>query len=191
MLRTRVDNITLDYNGQVVDLDLDLIGLGTVTGRVLMPDSSSAGDIAVTVRSLTPVYGRTYSATTDAAGYYTVERVSVGDIYVTSGNMAQQIWGQGEGEITDDGDSINVDIMLDYNAITLPRDIYDVNKFRYDIQEDGTLRYGRNVFYPVNSLGITGAATLSVVGRRYRDRLYRRERSLWKKIWEGRPSSVR
>jgi Bacterial Ig-like domain/Carboxypeptidase regulatory-like domain len=163
MLRARVDDIVLNDNGQIMDLNVNLIGVGIVTGQVRMPDSSSAGAMPVTVRSLTAIYGRTYSTTTDAAGYYTVERIAVGAVSVTSGNMNQQIWGEGDGEIIDDGDSTEIDIMLGYNAISLPRDIYDANHFRFDIQTDGSLSSGQNIFRDENTLDSNGAATLSIV----------------------------
>jgi len=117
-LRARVEGVVIETNGQIVTQNLTLIGLGTVQGRVLMPDSSSAGDMPVTVRSLTPVFGKTWSVRTDAAGYYFVERVPVGIFTVTSGNMTDQLWGEGEGEIIDDGNTSTVDIILENNAIT-------------------------------------------------------------------------
>ena len=163
-LRACIEGVVIETNGQIVTQDLTLIGLGTVQGRVLMPDSSSAGDMPVTVRSLTPVFGKTWSVRTDAAGYYTVERVPVGDIIVTSGNMDDQLWGEGEGKIINDGDTITVDIILENNAITLPLDIFDANHFRFDIQEDGTTKYGQNsVFRAIEDLGIRGGATLAIV----------------------------
>lgn len=164
MLRARVEGVIIETNGQIVTQDLTLIGLGTVQGRVLMPDSSSAGDMPVTVRSLTPVYGKTWSDRTDAAGYYTVERVPVGKFTVTSGDIDDQLWGEGEGEIIDDGDTITTDILLENNAITLPINIFDANHFRFDVQEDGVIKYGQySVFQPIPDLGINGGATLAIV----------------------------
>ncbi|RLB69921.1 MAG: hypothetical protein DRH04_04420, partial [Deltaproteobacteria bacterium] len=162
-LRAQISDIIITSNGQTVTRDLILVGLGTVDGQILMPDSSAAGDTSVTVRSLTPIFNKTWSLTTDANGNYTVERVPVGNFIVTSGNIADQLWGEGEGEIIDDGDIITVDIVLESNAITLPRNIYDANHFRFDLQENGNIKYGQNVFQPIESLGITGAATLAVV----------------------------
>jgi 5-hydroxyisourate hydrolase-like protein (transthyretin family) len=163
-LRGRVEDVIIETNGQIVTQNLVLVGLGTVEGRVLMPDSSSAGDMPVTVRSLTPVFGKTWSVRTDAAGYYTVERVPVGTCTVTSGDIDDQLWGEGEGEIVNNGDIITVDILLENNAITLPRDMFDANHFRFDVQEDGVIKYGLySVFHPIPDLGINGGATLAIV----------------------------
>ena len=50
-------NLVLDTNGQVVTANMTLVGLGTVTGRVLNPDNSSAPNLFVTVHSLDADFG--------------------------------------------------------------------------------------------------------------------------------------
>ena len=56
------EEIVLNTNGQVESRDMRLVGLGTVTGQVFMPGGlSTAPDMRVTVQSLTPDFGRTYS----------------------------------------------------------------------------------------------------------------------------------
>lgn len=162
-LRAMVRDILLDTNGQVVEQDLVLVGLGTVQGRVLMPNSSSASNMAVTVHSLTPDFGEIYSTTTDAAGYYTVERVAAGDFTVSSGDPDQQLLGEGEGAIVDDGETVTVDIVLSNNAITLPETVYDGNIIPFDIQEDGTIERGmNNLFYQYYSGSLQGGAVLTL-----------------------------
>jgi hypothetical protein len=145
-LRARVEDLVLETNGQVITQDLTLIGIGTVTGRVIMPDSSSASDRQVTLESHTPVFGRTYSTITGANGEYTIERVAVGDFTATSGDPDLQLLGEAEGTITDHLKEITADIVLQTNAITLPIDFYDGNVFRYDLQSDGTIRSGKSLF---------------------------------------------
>ncbi|RLC30425.1 MAG: hypothetical protein DRH37_05400, partial [Deltaproteobacteria bacterium] len=99
-LRAAADDIVLETNGQVITRDLTLIGLGTVTGRVLMPDSSSASDMPVTLESHTPVFGRTWSTTTSAFGEHPLARVPVGDFTEPGAQAALQLLGEAEGAIT-------------------------------------------------------------------------------------------
>lgn len=158
-LRARVDDLVLETNGQVITRDLTLIGLGTVTGRVLMPDSSSASDMPVTLESHTPVFGRTWSTTTNAFGEYTFERVPVGDFAVSSGNPNLQLLGEAEGTINSHLEEITADIFLQTNAISLPEDLYDGNIFKYDLQPDGTIRSGRHLF----DAGTKGGCSLDII----------------------------
>ena len=158
-LRAREDDIILETNGQVITQDLTLIGLGTVTGRVIMPDNSSASSMLVTLESHTPVFGRTYSAFTDAHGDYIIERVPAGDFTATSGDPALQLLGEAEGTIIDHLEEITADIFLQTNAITLPLDFYDGNVFRYDLQPDGTIRYGKNLF----NYNARGGCSLNII----------------------------
>jgi len=58
-LRAKVEDLVIETQGQVITQDLVLIGLGSVTGRVLMPDSSSAPNMRVNLRSYTPIFDRT------------------------------------------------------------------------------------------------------------------------------------
>ena len=158
-LRARMTDIFITTNGQVITRDLTLIGLGTVTGRVIMPDSSSASDKQVTLESHTPVFGRTYWTTTNAFGEYTIERVPVGDFTATSGDPDLQLLGEAEGTISDHLEEITADIILQTNAITLPEDLYDGNVFRYDLQPDGTIRYGKSLF----NYNATGGCSLDII----------------------------
>jgi len=145
-LRARVEDLVLETNGQVITQDLTLIGIGTVTGRVINPDSSSASGQQVTLESHTPVFGRTYSTITNAFGEYTFERVPVGDFTATSGDPDLQLLGETEGTIIDHLEEITADIVLQTNAITLPLNFYDGNVFMYNLQPDGTIGSGRYLF---------------------------------------------
>jgi len=160
-LRARVEDLVLETNGQVITQDLTLIGIGTVSGRVIMPDSSGASGLQVTLESHTPVFGRIYSAITNAFGEYTFENISVGDFTATSGDPDLQLLGETEGTITDHLDVVTADIILQTNAITLPQDLYDGNIFRYDLQSDGTIRYGKSLF----NYNARGGCSLDIISQ--------------------------
>ena len=160
-LRARIDDLVLETNGQVITQNLTLIGIGTVSGRVIMPDSSGASGLRVTLESHTPVFGRTYSATTNAFGEYTFEQVAVGDFTVTSGDPNLQLLGETEGTITDHLGGVTADIILQTNAITLPVTLYDGNIFRYDLEPDGTIRQGRYLF----NYNARGGCSLEIISQ--------------------------
>ena len=114
--------IKLAFAGQVFTRDFTMVGLGTVTGRVLNPDSSSAQGLVVNVNSLNPELGGPRSATTNAGGFYTIDNVPVGSFSVSTGDVARLLLGEGAGTIDADGATATVDILLVSNAVTPPVD---------------------------------------------------------------------
>ena len=114
-------NVTLTANGQQESRTLTYVGLGTVTGTVSNPPpGGGAAGIPVTVQSLTPEFGGSYGATTNAAGSYSVANVPAGDVIVTASNSVQQLLGDATGRIAADGQSITVDVVLQSSAVSLP-----------------------------------------------------------------------
>jgi hypothetical protein len=161
MVRAKANNVVLNQDGQTVVRDVTLVGLGSVSGRVLMPDASSASSIRVNVRSMNADFGRTATAITDAAGYYLVERLPVGQFTVSAGDASRQLLGETAGLINADGDTASGDIVLQNNAFTPPRTLQDGNLYSYDIQQDGTLANGQGSVFHQSVL--KGAAALELV----------------------------
>ncbi len=126
-------NLRLTTNGQVVVADLTMIGVGTVTGRVLNPDNSSAPNLTVTLRSLDPTFGGFRVVVTDAAGFYTVSDVPVGPVVATAGNTGAGLLGEASGTLVGDGGTLGLDVLLKNNAVTLPVTLSDANLFRWDL----------------------------------------------------------
>lgn len=158
MIRARANGIVLNQDGQTVTRDVAFVGLGSVSGRVLKPDASSAASIRVTIRSLNADFGRTATAITDAAGYYLVERLPVGPFTVSAGNADIQLLGEAAGIINADGDTASGDIILQSNAFNPPRTLLDGNVYSYDIQTNATLKAGQG-----NVFTLPGAAALDLV----------------------------
>jgi hypothetical protein len=138
--------ITLPVPGVVVSRDFTMVGLGTVTGRVLNPDSSSAQNLIVSVRSFNAAFGGLRSTTTNAGGFYTVEGVPVGAVSVSTGDVARLLLGEGAGTLATDGATATIDVLLISNAVTPPVQRFDANNYRFDIQGDGSLRTGSSIF---------------------------------------------
>jgi hypothetical protein len=144
--------IKLAFSGQVFTRDFTLVGLGTVTGRVLNPDSSSAQGLVVNVNSLNVELGGPRSATTNAGGFYTIDNMPVGPFSVSTGDVARLLLGEGAGSIDADGATATVDILLVSNAVTPPVVRFDANNYRFDVQRDGSLQTGSSAFRDAGGL---------------------------------------
>jgi hypothetical protein len=162
--RAVFNNVRLDANGQVAVANMTFVGLGTVTGRVLNPDNSSAPNLTVTVRSLDPVFGGYLTPRTDAAGFYSVDRVVVGNLIVSAGNASQGLLGEANGALAGDGATVNIDVLLKNNAINLPTSRSDGNFFNWDIARDAVSTVGHNfVFGPLFNGGPLGGLHLEII----------------------------
>lgn len=128
--------------GQVVTRDLTFIGLGTVTGRVINPGGSSAQGMGVQLWSGTAGFQVQRWMQTDGGGFYTFEFVPAGSVTVVASDLARQLYGERTGTIDRHDGSVQLDIALTSNAITLPRTLYDANNVGYDVLREGYLRYG-------------------------------------------------
>jgi len=147
-LRGIAADAVLTANGQVETRNVTLVGLGVVRGVVLNPDSSSASNLYVQVQSLNPTFGGFFSARTDAGGTYEVTGVPVGRVIVQTGDAARSLLGEARGEITRDGEEIQVDVLLLGNTVNLSTTLSDANDSWFDVQPDGSVQNSvRSVFY--------------------------------------------
>lgn len=62
-----------------------------------------------------------------------------------------------------DGDVLPLDILLENNAVTLPTTLYDANVAPYDVQPNGTMRYGHNYPFQGDNGANAGASQLTIV----------------------------
>ena len=145
---------------QVTPVDLTMIGLGTVTGRVLNPDSSSASNVLVTVRGTHPEFSTVSGPRTDAGGFYRVDEFPAAGVQVSAGDTARGLFGEASGVLGGDGETLTVDILLRNNAITLPTARFDGNFFNFDIQRDGSIGFGHNFVFATSE---GGASLLDIV----------------------------
>jgi hypothetical protein len=142
-------------------------GIGTVSGRVLNPDSSSASYSYLTLTSRHPSLGTVYGVQTDAAGYYTVPDVPVSSFTIVVTNPVLELYGEGKGAIEYDGDTAVVDVILKNNMVQLPVSLYDGNNNIFTVNGNGSVGNGTNyVFgYGVSELDVEVAgSTLSFTG---------------------------
>jgi 5-hydroxyisourate hydrolase-like protein (transthyretin family) len=159
-----VVDVQLTIPNQEGVADFTFVGLGTVTGRVVNPDGSSAQGVTVQVRALNPLFGSFANATTNAGGIYTVENLAVGPVTVSASNTTLKLRAEGDGTLLSHAQTLTIDLLLQNNLIDVPVDKWDANGFRFDIQKDGSIRNGRTtVFAGSNSSGTWGASLLDIV----------------------------
>ncbi|MCU1383321.1 MAG: LamG domain protein jellyroll fold domain protein [Acidobacteria bacterium] len=156
--------IALLLLNQVAQTGLNFVGLGTVGGRVVNPDGSSAQDVSVQIRSLNAEFGRFASTSTNAGGIYTVADLPVGDVTVSAANPTLHLRAEGSGTIGHDGDTIPVNLILENNLIDLPTTRWDANNFLFDLQKDGSVLHGTNDVFSALYAGKTwGGMQLDVI----------------------------
>ncbi|HEV8348494.1 MAG TPA: carboxypeptidase regulatory-like domain-containing protein [Vicinamibacterales bacterium] len=135
-LRARASNVELSTNGQIVTRNLTFLGFGTVTGIVSNPNGSAASSVGVTVQSTSPI-GGFFNATTDSTGAYRVSNVPAGAFIARA--QTQQLIGETNGLISQDGQQVVANIQLANNAINLPVYRYDGNNFYVNLRGDGSI----------------------------------------------------
>ncbi len=145
-LRARVTNpIVLSAPNQVAQTSMKFVGLGSVDGRVINPDGSSAIGLSVQVRSLNPDFGGFRSGgTTNNGGFYAAADLPVGDFTVSVANSVLHLRGEATGTIQQDGAAPTIDILLQNNLVDLPLTKWDANNFAFDVQKDGSILHGTN-----------------------------------------------
>jgi protocatechuate 3,4-dioxygenase beta subunit len=137
------DDAVISTQGQVVTRDFKMIGLGTVTGRVVFgSNGQSAGNVSVVLNAAAPLFELIRSVKTDAGGLYEFEDVPVGPVTSVVSNTTQQLYGEASGVLPQHGAEIKLDISLTNNAITLPRTLWDANNQQFDVQAGGQVSAG-------------------------------------------------
>ena len=160
-LRARV-SVPLTTGAEIKQVDITFIALGTVRGRVITPEGSSATSFVVTLRSQHPILGGYFSSVTDAAGFYEIANVPSGAFTIATGDPSRNLLGEGSGSITSDGETKTVDVLLIANAIALPVTRHDANNFAFDVQLDGAIGTGTASAF-VGNVASHGAALLDLV----------------------------
>jgi hypothetical protein len=149
---------------QVAVANLKMVGLGSITGRVLNPDGSSAQGVFVQIRALNPEFGSYASSITNAGGFYGATNLAVGDVSVSAANAALHLRAEGLATLDHDGQTLTLDLLLQNNLTDLPTNRWDANNFVFDVQSDGSSRSGTGtVFGGVANSRTWGASLLDVI----------------------------
>ncbi|MEQ1868664.1 MAG: Ig-like domain-containing protein [Vicinamibacterales bacterium] len=159
------DPIVLAVPNQLAQTSMKFVGLGTVDGRVINPDGSSAIGLSVTLFSLNPEFGGYRSGgTTNNGGFYAATNLPVGDFTISVANPLLHLRGEATGTIAQDGSAPTIDILLQNNLVDLPLTRWDANNFVFDVQRDGSILRGMNdVFGGLYAAQTWGGMQLDVI----------------------------
>jgi hypothetical protein len=151
---------TLSNSGDIVTASVSLPSAGAIKGTIVRPDGSTlAGGFPFTVKLLNGAVNPPKAGMSNSVGDYRAAGLALGTYLVTAYDPALNRHADAEAVIGGDGDERTVDLVLEDNRILLPADLYDANRFRFDVQGDGSLARG-TMSSGVQSF--SGAAMLSV-----------------------------
>jgi hypothetical protein len=150
--------VTLANDGDSATVTLTLKAAGAITGNIVRPDGSTlAGGFPYSVRLLNGANNGAREGRTDGAGNFRMSGLALGTYLVTAYDPSNNRFADTEVTLLADGDEAAVALRLEENRIALPADLYDANRFRYDVQRNGALATGSSTF--------RGAAALTVNGQ--------------------------
>ncbi|MFL6388274.1 MAG: carboxypeptidase regulatory-like domain-containing protein [Terriglobales bacterium] len=155
--------ISISTQDQVVTQNLVLSGVGTITGRVLNPDSTAAPGAGITLA----IQGqsRNFSVLTDVNGVYRFAQVSLGSFTVSARVQSgtQVLLGENQGTLVTDGSTVTADIQLLANVIQLPSTLFDANNFNYDLTQSATIAGGKSQIFSGDFASHQGAFLLDLI----------------------------
>lgn len=142
-LRAQSPALTLATNAQVIERDLVLVGVGTVSGLVTNDQGAPAPGAAILVYSSTCPYCGHFSATSASDGRYSVANVPVGNFTISASLAPQGHRADASGVVTHDGETVTIDLQLLSSAVTLEYALTDANALTWYVKPDGSLRGAR------------------------------------------------
>jgi 5-hydroxyisourate hydrolase-like protein (transthyretin family) len=142
--------------GGIVTQNFELVGLGTVKGRV-MNGGNPMPNLWVQVVSQHPDFGHTQNVRTNEGGYYEAIGMVLGSIAVSAGS--DTLRGEASGTLASTTVPLTLDILMTNNATTLPQTLSDANASRFDMQTNGGLGTQSGGFYNAFLLDIIAGGT--------------------------------
>ncbi|HVN13858.1 MAG TPA: carboxypeptidase regulatory-like domain-containing protein, partial [Kineosporiaceae bacterium] len=168
---TRKASAHVLYAGQVLVLDITLLGRGAVTGTVYDGNNRPAPGAHVTAVSSADLQSGG-TAVTDIGGHYTVEDLAVGPVSVTA--ALGTALGRAAGRIDRAGTTDTVDVTLDSGAVKVAGVVWKVENGKssaapgalvvYSIQPDGSPSW---LPVGVTYTGTDGSYAMTVPGGKY------------------------
>ncbi len=159
-VRARANNVTVTRQDEVVDITLDLIGVGTVSGIVTNPDGTPASGTPVFLDVSVGDFRR-FTTTTDISGAYSFMNVPVGSFTAAVNILSGTLSGSATGIVTENGGTTNVNIAL--TLFTQSRNLFDLNNFRFDLQRDLSIGGSTNNFFLTGNPNASNGALLDII----------------------------
>ena len=171
VLRGKSEEFDLQLEGELVTIDLVIVGDGSVGGQVFNPGGSIASGVGV--KLLSSIASKELNTVTDSQGRYQFSRVPVGDFWIEAVNTGRRFAGESTGTITVDGEEVVVDIVMEENRLPSTESrvatYTDGNGFSYGVMRDGTIADGTRSVFKGDGDVYRGAGRLDVIlsGERY------------------------
>lgn len=136
-----------------------LPGSGELSGNITRPDATTSA--TGFPYSITQISGDVnYSlgdGSTNEFGVFNINGIPFGEYIITAYDDEQNRFADATFTIENDGELIELNLSLIDNSIALPTNLFDVNRFQYDIQPSGEVLNGSNAYMPENmALKING-----------------------------------
>lgn len=137
----------LTSNGEVASVEVSLPPAGGVVGTMVRPDGSTlAGGFPYQVEPIDNSDARWRAGFSDQAGNYNLQGLPLGRYRVIAFDPEQDRYADAEFDVEHDGQAVEVDLVLLSDRIALPADLFDANRFRYDVQRSGNLAGGSGAY---------------------------------------------
>ncbi|MBK8286633.1 MAG: carboxypeptidase regulatory-like domain-containing protein [Ahniella sp.] len=170
--------------GQQVDVLVTLGSAGQVFGTIVRPDGTTLAEgFPYTVRRLSGGSSESRSAHTSNTGAFRQNGLPLGQYLLTAYDAAQDRYIDAEFALASDGEEVELNLVLLENRIALPADLLDANRFRFDVQRNGSLAQGSGSFN-------AGAARLSVNGIAYTGETSARLEATRRQFLIAQPTSI-
>jgi protocatechuate 3,4-dioxygenase beta subunit len=156
--RAKPQTVKSEAPGQY-EANFQFIPLGTLTGRVVNPNGTSASNVNVQIYA-SSYLGGFRSAVTNSAGFYESHNFPGGPFTVRVVDPNKLLYGDNTGVLVREEEIVTADIQLTGNAIVLPVNRRDANGFIYDINLNGAMTGPGNI----NSFSKAMIPSISVNG---------------------------
>ncbi len=161
-VRSQVD-VRLAVEGETLDKPLPLLGAGTVSGSVVNAANAPVGGVRVVLTHPDPVYGGTWTVSSQADGSFSVADVPAGNFTLRASTADGSQQAQDSGLVRFDGDVVTRTLRLVDSAVALPITRYDANAAPFDLQGDGSIATGLNRVFAGNGVADVRASRLDLV----------------------------
>ncbi|MDQ1832630.1 carboxypeptidase-like regulatory domain-containing protein [Massilia scottii] len=160
-----VASATVANAGDISSATVTLQAAGSVKGSIVRANGSTlAGGFPYTVNLVGAPSMDARKGRTDEVGDYRTDGLAPGRYLVAAYDPTLNLYADAEVVVKADGDEQVANLVLQVNRIALPAAMFDGNRFRFDVQNDGSLQEGTRAS---SSTAFAGGAILEVNGQRF------------------------
>ena len=150
-----------------VTLNLTLIAVGSVTGKITLTTGVPAVNRQVALRyTLASGVKGVLGTQTNGSGDYAFTGVPASTFTLEVNDTANNLYGTAEGRLQADGENVKIDFALTVNTINLPATLYDANGFQFTLNREAGITNNGVFASEASVLQInTGSAIVRMTGQ--------------------------